>query len=129
MKEYLRALLDLDANVVIVAQEREFGTDNDTNLIMPTVGAALTPSVTGWLNPACDYIFQTFIRGRMIQKQVKIGKKTTMKSVRGQGVEFCLRTGPDEVYTTKFRVPKGHELPEVVVDPDYNKIMAIIEGQ
>jgi hypothetical protein len=29
----------------------------------------------------------------------------------------------------KFRVPKGQPLPDVIVGPDYDKILAIIEGR
>ncbi len=130
MKELLRALLSLDCHVVIVAQERDFNTDTDSDLLMPFVASALTPSVVGWLNPACDYICQTFIRGKTEQKIAKIaGKtKTTMRKVKG--VEYCLRTAPNEVYTTKFRLPKGMvDLPEAIVNPSFNKIQKLIRGE
>lgn len=128
MKENLRALLGLSCNIVIVAQEREFNTDNENELLMPFVGAALTPSVTGWLNPACDYICQTFIRQEVVEKRMKIGKSEKTMQVRGKGVQYCLRTAPHEVFTTKFRVPKGTPLPEVIVDPSFEKIQKLIQG-
>lgn len=127
-KEVFRSLLSLPNNVVIVAQEREFGSESGSDLIAPTVGAALTPSVTGWLNPACDYVVQTFIRPVMKEQTTKIGTKEMKQLVRGKGVEYCLRTEPHDVYTTKFRVPKGHPLPECIVDPTYTKIVNIIRG-
>jgi len=126
-KELFRMLLNLSCNVVIVAQERESVPDGDTaDLLLPYVGAALTPSLAGWLNPACDYICQTFKRAEMVEKEVKIAGKTKIKTSRSGSVEFCLRTGPDDIYTTKFRMPKGTELPELIVDPDYDKLMEII---
>lgn len=128
MKELLRRLLDLSQNVVIVAQEREFGTDSESDLILPSVGCALTPSITGWLNPACDYIFQTYIGRRKEKRKVKIGGKVITKEVAGDKVDYFLRTGPNDVYTTKFRVPKGHNLPNEVCDPSYEKIVSIIQG-
>lgn len=128
MKEYLRSLLELQTHVVIVTQEREFGTEGDSELIAPTVGAALSPSIAGWLHSSADYILETFIRRQRIVKEVKIGGKIKQKEVAGKGVEYCIRTGPDEVYTTKFRVPKGHHLPDVIVDPSYDKIMNVIQG-
>lgn len=129
-KEVLRAVLNHNGNVVIVAQEREFNSDTDGDeIIAPYVGSALTPSVTGWLNPACDYIGQTFIRRATTTKNVKLGKKVVPKKVPTGKVEYCLRTAPDPVYTTKFRVPKGHPLPQVLVDPTYDKILAVINGQ
>lgn len=131
-KEILRALLSLDCNVVIIGQERTDRPgeeDAGSELLKPTVGVATTPSLANWLNPAVDYIGQTFIRGKMITvKKVVAGQeKTYMK--RGKGVEYCLRTGPHDIFTTKFRKPKGTALPEVIVDPDYNKILAVIKGK
>jgi len=129
MKERFRALLSLDCNVVIVAQEREFKTDDTDEILMPFIGSALTPSVMGWLAPACDYICQTFIRQKVERVKVKVAKKTTYKNRKIDGVDYCLRTGPHEMFMTKFRLPKGTELPEIITDPDYSKLMALIEGK
>ena len=128
MKELLRALLGLDCNVVIVAQERDFNADTESDLLMPFVASALTPSVVGWLNPTCDYICQTFIRQKTKTVTRKIGGKTTTTTQKGKGVEYCLRTAPDEIYTTKFRIPRGGEaLPDVIVDPSFSKIKKLID--
>ncbi len=127
MKESLRALLNLDCNRVIIAQERAFNTDNDNDLLMPYVASALSPSVTGWLNPACDYVCQTFIQQKTVVKNVTIGKKKIQKTSRAKGVDYCLRTAPDPTFTTKFRIPKGGSLPEYIVDPTYAKIMKLIQ--
>lgn len=128
VKERLRSLLDLSSNVVIVAQEREFNTESNGDLLLPYVASALIPSIVGWLNPAVDYICQTFIRPQTTTKRIKAGKKITEREVRTGKVEYCLRTAPHDVFTTKFRLPKGTPLPDVIVDPDYDKIMALIRG-
>ncbi len=128
-REYLRAVMDLPGKIVIVAQERNFNEDNDTDLIMPTVAAGLMPSVTGWLNPACDYICQTFIRQSYTEKKITVGSKKVIRKVPNDGVEFCLRTAPHSVYTTKFCVPKGSPLPNEIVDPDYTKFSKLINGE
>jgi hypothetical protein len=129
MKEMLRAILSLDCNVVIVAQERNFNEDSQGDVIMPFVASALTPSVVGWLNPAVDYIGETFIRQRYRDQQVKVGNQTNTERVAVKGkVDYCLRTAPDPVYCTKFRLPKGSELPDVIVDPSYEKIRTLIDG-
>jgi hypothetical protein len=127
-KECLRAILGLSCNVVINAQEREFDNDGEGEVLMPYVAAALSPSVVGWLNPACDYIVNSFIRGKVKTVKKRIGKKVVEIQTPMKGAEYCLRVGPHPVYTTKFRVPKGTELPEVIVDPDYSKIMKLIQG-
>lgn len=127
MKELLRSLLSLPGNVVIIAQEREFNTDGDGELLMPYVASALTPSVVGWLNPACDYIAQTFLRQKVEEREAKIAGKIVKTKQKTRQVEYCLRVGPDSVFTTKFRLPKGSQLPEVIVDPDYDKILQLIQ--
>lgn len=136
-KETFRSLLSLSSNVVFVAQERSFGGKEegmDPELVRPTIGAALTPTLTGWLNPACDYVVQTFIRPRSETKVMKMnapgGKtKDVSTKVRLEGVEYCLRTGPHDVYHTKFRTPRGRELPDAIVDPSYDKLVEVIRGE
>jgi hypothetical protein len=133
-KESFRALLDLPTNVVIVAQERAFNAEGESELLAPYVGGAMTPSVFGWLAPACDYVCQTFIRPKMVTKQVKVGDKVVAMSERARGpkgeqlVEYCLRTAPHDMYAGKFRVPKGTPLPDVLIDADYTKIAKLIQG-
>ena len=127
-KEILRSLLGLDGSVVIIAQEREFNNDSESEIIAPTVGAGLTPSLTGWLNPACDYVCQTFIRQKMGIKITKVAGKEIESLVKLKGVEYCLRTGPDPVYMTKFRIPRREHMPEIILDPTYEKIKALIDG-
>jgi hypothetical protein len=115
--------------VVIIAQEREFNTDNDSELLVPYVASALTPSAVAWLHSACDYICQTFIRQKVQEKEAIIGGKKIKTHQPTTGVEFCLRVAPHSVFTTKFRVPKGTPLPEIIVDPDYSKLITLIQGE
>jgi len=130
MKELLRQLLDLMCNVVVVAQEREFKSDDDEEeaLLLPRVGSALAPSVTGWVNYSCDYVVQTFVRAKRNKKVIKVGKKKVERLVKGAGVEYCVRVGPSEVYMTKFRNPRTDKpMEEVMVDGSYQKIMKLIQ--
>jgi len=128
-KECLRSLLNLSCNTVIVAQEREFNTEVENDMLSPYVGAALTPSTTGWLNHTCDYICQTFIRQQVSEKKTKIGGKVITQQIKGKGVQYCLRTAPHDVYMTRFRIPreKSDSLPEQIVNPTYQKIEELIE--
>ena len=143
-KEVLVKLLTLPGNVVVIGQERVFGGKEDavqSDLIKPTVGVAVTPSLAGWLNPACDYVMQIFKRPLMVaQPQITLqGKLQPVTYARGKGVEYCARCEPHEVYMTKFRKPGGKALPEVIVlgnsvdgvDPvgGYAKMMAVIQGK
>jgi hypothetical protein len=129
MKELLRALLSLACNVVIVAQERDFNTEVEGDLINPYVASALTPSVVGWLNPACDYIVQTFLRPEVVEKTKTVQRKEVTTKRRTGKIEYCLRCAPHEVYTCKFRSPMGsNDLPEAIVDPTYAKVLELIQG-
>jgi hypothetical protein len=128
MKDKLRRLLALAddernlCNVAIVAQEREFEADEGAELLMPYVSSAVTPSVVGYLQPAVDYIAQMFVRRKSKPKKVA-GK---MIRTLTNEMEYCLRTGPHPVYSTKFRVAPGKEVPEVIVNPTFKKMLEII---
>lgn len=128
MKEYLRSLLGLEnCNVIIVAQERVFESNSESELdLMPYVASAVSPSVVNWLNPAVDYVCETFIQGKTKEIKKKVAGKTVTKIQKLKGVDYCLRTGPSEVYTTKFRKQKGFELPEYLVDPDHKKFLSLV---
>lgn len=132
-KEIIRALLNLTINVVIVGQERVFGKkgEEDTNndVIKPTVSVSATESLASWITPACDYVIQMFKRPKMVTRTVKFGNKEVESLERGKGVDYCARTEVHDVFATKFRVPKGHPLPNVVVNPDYEKLMGVIRGE
>lgn len=130
-KENFRTLLNCPGHIVIVAQERVFGgkeDGGDPDLVKPTIGAALTPSLTGWLNPACDFVVQTFKRPVTETRETNIAGTIHKTEVRGKGVQYALRTGPSDLFMTKFRLPRGIELPEYVVDPTFDSIQALISG-
>jgi hypothetical protein len=133
-KERLRRLLDLadkhGTHVVIIAHERNFNDEGGSDLLFPTVGAALTPSTAGWLNGACDYLCQTFLREQTVKKDVKVAGKKGATMLRKTGkVEYCLRVGPHPVYMTGFRRSHSEDetMPDVLVDPDYDKICGLID--
>ncbi len=135
LKTQLRKLLDCPQTVVIVGQERQFGGGDGedgasgTEGIQAHVGCALSPSVTGWLNTAVDYICRTFIRQKV--KVTKVKKQDgTVKEVKTQTdeAEYCLRVGPSAVYQTKFRMPGGMKV-DVVADPTFSKLVSLIRNQ
>lgn len=131
-KELLREMLNLPANIVIVAQERVFGGRDeglDPEIIRPMVGAAVTPSLLGWLNPACDYVVQAFKRPKLRKTVSEVAGKKIESLERERGAEYCLRTEPHETFMTKFRLPRGRELPDAIVNPTYDKLVRIIRGE
>lgn len=127
--EFLRGLLNLPTNTVIIGQERVFGGgDEGDETTVPSIGPAVTPGVAGWLNPAVDYVLQTFKRQKYVEKDFTANGKTTKRKVKTGGIEYCVRCEPHDVITTKFRVPKGHQIPDAIADPSYEKIMAVLAG-
>jgi hypothetical protein len=127
-KEILRSILDLSiqSNIVIITQEREFKSDADSEIVVPSIAGALTPAVSWWLNAACDCVVSTFKRQKTKQVTTKIGGKLKTREVPTGGVEFCLRVGPSPVYSTKVRLPVGVEVPEYISNPNYEKLYELI---
>lgn len=137
-KDLFRKLLSRPCNLVIVAQERVFGGSDESagmdpsSIIAPTIGAAMSPSIVGWLNPACDYVVQTFIRPHMETVVTKVAGKDKTITRRGKGYDYCLRTEPSDVYMIKFRRPKadgGVNQDEAIVNPTYDKILEAIKSR
>lgn len=134
-KELVRSILDLEGNKVIIAHERNF-SENDNgkeNLAfgeVPFVGPSATKSVTAWLNGACDYIVQTYLRPKIKVTTIEVlGEKITREEPTGE-FEYCLRIGPHSVYQTGFRAPKTDKpMPNDLVNPTYEKIMEVIKGR
>jgi hypothetical protein len=120
-----RDLRDEDINVVFLAHDRlrEVDTDDeDASVIMPEMGPRLMPGVAGTLLGAVNVVGYTFIREELTKSKVA-GQKAKRE------VQYCLRIGPHGIYATKIRSPKGHEVPEYIVDPSYDKLVAVIEGK
>lgn len=131
-KDYLRDFLSLSQNIVCVAHQREFSTEGLSE-VAPTIGPGVAPTLAMWLNGAVDYNVQTFKRPKEIEKKTKIktAKGKIIEKIQREKTdkpEYCLRTGPSTTYASKFRIPKEsvHLLPEVIVDPDYDKILTVI---
>lgn len=127
-KEILRSILDLSiqSHIVIITQEREFKSDADSEIAVPSIAGALTPAVSWWLNAACDCVVATYKRQKTKQVTTKIGGKLKTREVPTGGVEFCLRVGPNPVYSTKVRLPVGVEVPEYISNPTFEKLYSIV---
>lgn len=117
-----RDLQEIDINIVFIAHERITSEDvEDDEILVPEVGPRLMPSVASSLNGAVNVIGHTFIRE-------KITKSKTIGGKLKRQVSYCLRLGPHGCYTTKIRSPKEREVPDYIVNPDYDKLIGIITG-
>jgi len=122
VKNALRELFSLSCNVVILAQQREFNTDVQTDAISPYVASAVSPSILSYLHPSVDFIMQTFIRESTVKVKTKIKNKEVTQTKRVQ--QFCLRIGVDPIYAVKFRGPLK-DRPDVLVNPTYDQIQQL----
>lgn len=138
---WLKKLLDLadtnNFNIGIIAHERNLSDPTtDSEIIAPSIGPALTPMSAGWLNGACDYICQTFIRDASEDREIIIGNQKQKQKIKTGKKEYCLRVGPHTIYQTGFRLPEGQAfetvggtLPDIIVNPDFAKLKLLIEGK
>ncbi len=128
MKRFL-ALADRERmDLCVIAHERNFSDDPaaQSDLIMPTIGAALTPSAAGWLHAECDILVQAFKRQQMKVTEDKVGeKKISVRRPTGK-IEYCLRIGPHPIYLTELRRRRTDALPDAIVDPTFAKLMALV---
>lgn len=114
VKSYLRTGMDANINFIIIAQERAFTKGmEDEDVIVPFITVASTPTIAKWIEPSVNYMCHTFKRF----KKKKVGKGRRARWVDTNEIEYCLKVGADPYYITKFRVPVGTELPDVIVDP------------
>ena len=131
-KELLRPFLNLGCHRIVVNQERvNEPSDESSEIVSANIGPALTGGAAGGLTPACDYVVQTFIRNKVISQTSQINGKPQTITKRTKEVEYCLRCGPGSGYSTKFRMPIGESgrVPEVIIDPTYDKMISVIRGE
>lgn len=129
MKTWIMLYRDLPYNVIFVAQDRQTESEEDLEdadgMILPEVGPYVMPSVAKALNAAVGTIGQTFIRERL----QKVKSKENPEAIKTRRVvEYCMRTGPHARYLTKLRVDPDVKIPDVLVDPSFNKLLELTKG-
>lgn len=116
-----RDLWDKGLNVCFIAHERtNEAEDADDDQIDPNIGPRVMPSVSSFITGAVSAIGNSFIR----ERYEGVGPK------RKRRVEHCMRIGPHANYAAKIRKPPdGEPVPDVIVNPTFEKIMAISRGE
>ena len=119
-----RDLRDDGINVVFLAHDRmrEVDTDDNMDSVLPEVGPNVMPNVGKTLMGAVNIVGYTFIRESVVGKKVPGKKSEKVK-------EYCMLLGANSIYNTKVRSPKENVTPEFIVDPDYDKLVAVIKGE
>lgn len=121
-----RDLRDDGINVIFLSHDKVSEYEGeDEEQITPEVGPRLMPSVASTVVGAVNIIGYTFIRQAEPEKK-KLGQKKSEPKK-----EYCLRVGPNALYTTKVRRPKSAEVktPEFIVDPTYDKLLGLVKPQ
>jgi len=124
MKTWLlnfRDLTEEGIHVIFIAHDRTTRPADDASgddQLEPEVGPQVMPSVASFLNGCVGIIGNTFIRENF----------TVENKRRVRHVEYGMRLGPHAYYTTKVRSPVGIAAPESIVDPTYDKLVAIVRG-
>lgn len=128
MKAVIMDVRNLPLESVFIAQERVFNIgdeeDDGVDQLMPEVGTRLMPSVNSDLCASVSIVGNTFVRVKVVSKK----DPDTGKKVRTVKKQYCLRVGPNEVYTTKIRKPKGIKAPDYIIDPTFRKIRDVMKG-
>lgn len=135
-REFLRLFLNIPTHVVVLAQEKDHTNKEeaagDEEILAPFIASNLGATTCGWLHDHCDYICQTFIRGKTKESVVTVGKgrktRRVRTKVRVEGSEYCLRTLVHPLYACKLRVDRNTEIPSVIIDPSFGKINQLIQG-
>jgi len=126
MRTWILNYRDLPLHKGFICQDRITGDDSDElEMITPEVGPAVSPSVAKTLTAAVDVVGHTLIRERVVTVKTKKGG-TKEKVV----TEYCMRIGPHARYLTKIR--REHidkPLPQVVVNPTFDKITKLMKGE
>lgn len=123
-----RDLADDGMNVVFLAQQkisREEAEEKEGSgyVLATTVGPSVSTSVAEVLNGSVAVVASTFNRVKRIKKEVDGKKKTITK------IEFCLRLGANPVYVSKVRKPLEVEVPPLLVNPTYEDLIEIMNGE
>lgn len=120
-----RNLQSHNKHIIFLAHERVFGEEEaEDQQMAPRVGARLSPSIESFLNGAVSVIGNTFIREKwVVNDPKKPGKKVRQ-------IDYCLRIGPHGSFRTKIRKPlEGEPIPDVIVNPSYEKIERLSRGE
>lgn len=111
----------------VIAHERSFKEEGvSSEIIKPTIGADLSPGVKRFLDGACDFIVQAYIGEQ--KERIKLDDDVGFIEQPTGKFEYRLRIGRHSVYTVGFR-SVADELPDHIVNPSYQKIVAVIEGR
>lgn len=132
MNKFYRLAETHQKNMIALAHERNHTKETEMEKgMLPDIGSALTGSARLWLDAAADYVCQTYIREKIEVKTSKVNGVEKVSSKATGKMEYCLRVTKHLHYTVGFRLPASRRsaLTDDIVDPNYDKIAALITGE
>lgn len=117
-------------NVVLIAHERSMLKEDQP--IIPGIaymGCLAIPAIGSWLNNECDFVAHSYRRGKTVLKEEVAAGKKVIRTVKVPGEDYCLRIGYNDVYITGVRKPRSVKMDEIMVDPTYEKFLAMLHGK
>lgn len=131
LKDAILKLLGLRCNVVMVAHERTFSPEEGeaSEIVKTVVAPSFSKNVSEWMCSSFDYVLRTYKRPKMKELTTDgPNGSAIVQMMRNKGVHYSLMTGPDDLFYTKFRVPRGRVLPDYLDDPSMPQVLAVIDG-
>lgn len=143
-REALRPFLNLNCDVVVLAQEKDHNPPDkekpeiirEESLIQSFLAADLGGATVGWLHDACDYIARLTIDKEVIEYRTKIKVGQGPKAKGQELVSYKetgklirrLRTMYHPNMAAGFRSPNPESVPEYILNPSWDKIRKVIDG-
>lgn len=113
-----KELMQDDIIPVFICHSRTDEIECEMDEVIASIGPSLTPGVATFLAGSSQIVIQSYIRESI--------KRVDGKRV--EGVEYCMRTGPNPYFKTKIQKPVDAPCPDYVANATYEDIMSIAEG-
>lgn len=124
LKEFVdefKNLADYGINPVFLAQDRSDNGDGDgEDQLMPEVGPGMPPGVSKYLCATVRVIGHTYIQEAVTTKS---------NGSVDREIQYRLRLGPNPYYITKVTAPKDNNIPNYIINPTYDDIVAVVNGE
>lgn len=104
-----------DYYIIFLAHERDNteATEGVQEVYNPNICASAMPSVSEWLHASVTLAGHT----RIFERKDQFGKHLSY--------HYVLKIGADSLFKTKVRLPKGKDVPSMIDDCDFNKLIAL----
>ncbi len=117
-------------HVVLVVGERVLGGggEDSSSIQIPTVMAALAPSICQFMHESCSHIVHTFKKRPKVQVKSKgVGGQETISLKPGK-TRFFIHAAPHDLYATKLRIDRSlcETVPEEIMNPTFAILDSLI---